>query len=385
MIQASKSSKPKKPRPDFPLYAHASGKWAKKIHGQVYYFGEWADPYGALDEYRAVCDDLYAGRTPQANSDGLTLGQLVEGYLKFKRDACNNGEITERTFEDYQAVCCRLEESIKPNRRVGELRPADFTKLRKKLYEGRGHKSVLNDITRIKMVFAWGYEEELLDRPMRYGKGFKKPSAKTMRLDRERRGPKDFEAEEILALLDIANPKLRAMILLGINCAYGNHDVAELQNVSIKGDWIDYPRPKTGMKRRCNLWPETLEALDAIRDRTSIRVFETKRGNSFVGVGRDNPISKEFAKLQRKLGISRKGRGFYGLRHTMQTQGEVADFSACKLIMGHVADSNDMSAQYRERIEDDRIKRVTDHVRQWLFAPVVEALVGCFGCAGGND
>jgi hypothetical protein len=36
--------------------------------------------------------------------------------------------------------------------------------------------------------------------------------------------------------------------------------------------------------------------------------------------------------------------------------------------MGHAPKSDDMSAVYRERIGNDRLKAVTDHVREWLFA-----------------
>jgi hypothetical protein len=35
--------------------------------------------------------------------------------------------------------------------------------------------------------------------------------------------------------------------------------------------------------------------------------------------------------------------------------------------MGHVPAANDMAAVYRQRVNDDRLRRVTEHVRTWLF------------------
>jgi hypothetical protein len=76
------------------------------------------------------------------------------------------------------------------------------------------------------------------------------------------------------------------MILLAINCGYGNADVGTLplSAVNLAGGWVNYPRPKAAIDRRAKLWPETIAALKAAiagrpvpKDRADARlVFVTK-------------------------------------------------------------------------------------------------------------
>ena len=77
-------------------------------------------------------------------------------------------------------------------------------------------------------------------------------------------------------------------------------------------------------------------------------------------------IGQEFDKLIRRLGLKRKGLGFYTLRHTFRTWAdEVPDQHAIHRIMGHAIPG--MSGIYVERIALNRLRAVVSHVRNKLF------------------
>ena len=153
--------------------------------------------------------------------------------------------------------------------------------------------------------------------------------------------------------------------------------------LDLDGGWITFPRPKTAILRRCPLWRETVAALrTAIAERPKAKrpefedlVFLTRCGVPWVRPGATgvhiDALSQAFVKLTTTLGINRENLGFYALRHTVETIGSaVKDQAALDFVMGHALRSGDMSAVYRERTEDDRLKAVTDHVRKWLFPPL---------------
>jgi integrase len=188
-----------------------------------------------------------------------------------------------------------------------------------------------------------------------------------------------FEAEQIRKMLDAANVHLKALILLAINCGFGQSDIASLplKSLDLENGWVTFPRPKTEVYRRCPLWPETVDAIKAsLAKRYEPKstedkdlVFISKQGHRLVRYqdgSQVDGIGQVFAKLVRKLGFKRQSVSFYSLRRTFRTiADEVPDPGAIRLIMGH--EDRDMGALYTQRISDERLLGVTDHVRKWLW------------------
>ena len=108
---------------------------------------------------------------------------------------------------------------------VDDLTPADFERLRTVLAKKRGPVALGNEIGRVRMVFKYADDNALIDRPVRYGQGFKKPSKKTLRKARAANGKRMFEADELRAMIANAKVPLQAMILLGANCGFGQTDI----------------------------------------------------------------------------------------------------------------------------------------------------------------
>jgi integrase len=371
-------AKPAKPYPEFPLTPHPSGVWCKKIRGKLHYFGSWDDPDAALQAYLDQKDDLHAGRKPRPDVGAVTVKDVADDFLNAKKALVDAGELSPRTWADYKQVCDLVVAHLGKSRLAGDVGPDDFASLRNKMARKWGpHRLGSKLIQYTRCLFKHAQDAGLLDRPTRFGPGFKRPSKKVIRLNRAEQGPKLFTAEEIRQLLDAAGPSLKAMLLLGINCGFGNADCGTLplSALDLERCWIDFPRPKTGIPRRCPLWPETVQALREVlarrhqpkqEEHTGL-TFITKYGLPWFKDSSTNPISQETAKLLKALGIN-GSRNFYTLRHTFRTVGDEAkDQPAADYIMGH--EVAHMSTHYRERISDERLQAVTDHVRTWLFAP----------------
>jgi len=324
------------------------------------------------------------------------LRDALNSFLSNKRDKLDNEELSPQTFADYVVTCDKLVSYFNRTRHVDKFRPDDFAGYRAWLAQNISIVTLRNEINRARIIFKFAHDQRLIQQPVVYGQAFDKPTARTLRKARNEAGARLFSPEELRRILAEADVWLRAMVLLGCNGGLGNTDVAKLPQLAIDFDtgWLTYPRPKTEIQRKIPLWPETLEALRiAIDARPTPKdpndgdlVFLTVQGNRWVRTvprqkqgdqddtvaGRmrfvtRNSITGRFGRLLRRLGINgRKRLGFYTLRHVFETvAGDSKDQVAVNAIMGHV--DNSMAAHYRERISDERLQAVVDHVHGWLF------------------
>ncbi len=376
--------KPDKPSPEYPLYAHNTGRWAKKVQGKLYYFGPWEKPEVALDNFNKF-QHKHLGTMQPDNQ--LSIGELCQQFLSYKQHQLEAGELAPRTLDRYKSSSELLKTHLGESRPLTDLTPSDFLRLRSVMAEKWGPVALGNEIQMVRTLFRFADESGFVDRPIRFGPAFRKPTARVLRQVRAAIGPRVIQPKDIKDLLQrinllvsynhlskISGANLTAMTLLGINGGLGNTDLGELpiRSLDLDGGWINYPRIKTGVSRRVPIWPETVAALRTV---LRLRPKPRKEGSPLVFIG---PRGQDYAtdhggsrvgKLWNKVRQGEIGsRTFYDLRRTFQTVGEESgDLVAVQAIMGHAPSGSDMSAVYRQYVTDSRLKAVVDTVHRWLY------------------
>jgi hypothetical protein len=134
-----------KPHRDYPLTAHPSGRWCKKIKGRTHYFGPLADPDATLNKWLREKDDLLAGRIPRGQlPPGTTIRDLANAFLRHKQGLMQNGELSPRTFADAHRTCKDLLDHFGKHRRIDDLHQEDFAEYRVKLAKRLGVVALVN-------------------------------------------------------------------------------------------------------------------------------------------------------------------------------------------------------------------------------------------------
>lgn len=375
--------KPPKPYPEFPLFPHQSGQWAKKINGSIRYFGTWDDPDKAFTLYESEKKAWELNINPRTmtilpslgNKNDLNIDDGINLFLDDVDARVNRGELSRRSYNDYKHSCQRVVKAVPRTFPINAMTTQQWAKVEKHLRDGLNPTTAGNHINRVLICFKWLRDNRLIQEPY-YGTAMKRPSKSKIRIARNQGGKRWFDRDEIHSLLAGARPSIAAMIMLGVNCGYGNADCSRLQTSWIQFDtgWINFARPKTGVDRRAKLWPETLQYINAWLDvRPKVNVpwlFITRQGNQWsLEDDQDCQIAKTFRDLCKSVKLHVKGRGFYGLRRTCETiGGNAKDQVALDYIMGHIDQT--MGGVYRQRIEDHRLEAVSEVIRSWLFGVV---------------
>jgi integrase len=355
---------PKPPKPDrpkgFPLYAHPAGYWAKCIRGKTYYFGKWNEKDAALDKYLAERDYLVAGKKPP-NADGLTILEVLDRFLVARQRKVNTGELKIGTYLDYKRTCAKVVDKF-GGLYLDSMIPEDFSPIREHLASGVGIETHAKRIREARV--AMNYLSEITGQKPNWGKSFMEPSARSKRMVKSK---KLYSAEQVRGFIAAAgSSQLNAMILLGINCAFGNGDCASLKwsDLDLSKGWHRLPRAKTGIARKASLWPETILALANVQTDRRGLVFKTRLNNPWIreSDGKSARVDS-IACEARKLGLE-----FYTLRHTFRTVADGGgDSRAIDAVMGHAPSARDMGSVYIQEISDERVQKVVEAVRSWLF------------------
>lgn len=377
-------SRPKKPYKTFPLWPHKSGSWCAVIDNRRHSFGGWSqDQKGdaALTRYHSFMETKRKGIAPLVTDHTVTVKEVVNRYLTRQFRRASSGDLGQRDYGDAMRSITVFAGLVGGGTRVSDLRPAHFTTVRDKLAEKMSASTVKRHITHIKGMFRWAFDQGLIIAPPRFGGEFKPP---------RKSAPRPvllFTAEEINGMIAKATLPLRAMIRLGIECGFGNNDVATLrwEQVNLDKRLMDLHRAKTFIARRCAISADLVNDLKAWREIQETRkvpikdpglVFTTLNGERYV---RETPradplkppgivdsVAVAFGKLLRdklkwRIPGESDGRFFYTLRRTHRTwTDELRDPHASALVMGHSFGS--VAGLYVQHVDNARLFLLNQHI-----------------------
>jgi len=329
-----------------------------KIRGRLYYFG--SDRRKALARYIEQATCLHGGhpQPPPCPEAEITIATLANLYLEQQECRVTAGEIRLRQLHGQTVLLRDFVRHIGRNRLVSEICTMDLQNYRNTLIKaGRAPKTINNRIGAVKAMYHWALDNGVIKA------GPNLTAVKKIPMPKKERPI--FTPSQIRLLIKAARPKLKAMILLGLNCGFGCTDCAELRwtDLDLEAGRVSLPRGKTGIKRNLTLWPETIQALQGI-PRSGELVFYTRNGGPWVKSttvrGEDgtekyqerNTVTEEFRKLLAKAGIkTEKGLGFYTLRRTAATfAAQSKDPFAIQRLLGH-ADLRMASTYVQDTLE----------------------------------
>jgi integrase len=362
------------PKGKFPLSKSGNGQWCKRHHYNYVYFGK--DKEEAYNKYVEWLAGVRAGKDPKtarADAEGQghkSMQVVANAYLEYQHTQYVGNQIEWQTYNDACVLLTSFVKFVGPHTPNGEVTTKTLQKYRTSLIEKRLAPNTINNRLRaVKAMYRWVLANEEVSQTPSLGAIALLATPETQK--------QTFTAEESRKLIEAADPQMRAMILLGLNCGFGCTDCAEVEwrHFDLVAGYVDFPRPKTHVPRNFELWPDTLAALKALTPRPELGplVFYTRWGSpwirpSYKGRGRDDEIGKAFKKVAKRAEVPlEKGNAFYALRRTAATvAAETGDAFAVQRILGHR--DLTMASRYVQKRKRRCVNtvRATEHVSHWL-------------------
>ena len=290
-----------------------------------------------------------------------TLSQLIEHYQRFKSSEglspCFLASI--RRHLRYFTNWLRQQHWNPDSHKLSDLTTLLLSDYRLSLAEKTSIGVITANcyILHVRMLLKWAEEVHGLQ-TVRLGciKMFSaNRKAKAGHGQKQHRDAMDWD--ELEKLFRVADGVDTSLLLLGVNCGFGNMDIGTLKlaDVDLDKATVTHCRSKTGVMRQLKLWPQTVSVLrqylkyhrgtpaePQFADRFFIgtrgRPLCWERTDSDGKFRRSDAIKNRFVRLYKKARLKRPyGRGYYALRHFFATQIGICshDLREVQSVLGH--------------------------------------------------
>ena len=286
--------------------------------GSRVYLG--ADRDAAIERYHRMA--LGLAEVPKPVSAGpLSAKELANRFIATQQANWRNPETTLKGYSDWLKRFLEDHPRLQAEEFTVEMFAAWKLSLRQR---GYAPVSINHFLKAVRAIFNFAEVTDLLARAPRLSR------VKNESLPRPEEAERSiYTTPQIQQLVQTAKLQMRMMILLGLNCGFGQKDLQDLTWEHFQGDRVTLSRSKTGVRQTFLLWPQTIQALAELRTaRIKLISRLAKRGRPRSDDGHvfmtkywrpwcKDAISLGFRQLCVKTGVP--CYGFYRLRHCAST------------------------------------------------------------------
>ena len=279
-----------------------------------------SDHNEAIEKYHRLALGLIIPEKPQTQSS-LSAKELANRFIATQQANWRNPDVTLSNYRNWLGRFLRDHTGLRAEDLTVEMFAAWKISLKKREYSP---ESINNYLGAVRAMYLFAEDTELIAGSPKLRRVKNEPIS-MMRL----KDKPIYSSDEIHRLLEHADNQLKVMILLGLNCGFGPKDIQDLTWEDVEDDRVTLPRSKTGICQTFLLWPETLQALGALKEEREERIIRLAKrtrlrsdeGHVFVTKfwrlwGKD-ALALQFRRLCRKAKVS--CYGFYRLRHCAST------------------------------------------------------------------